>query len=351
MKKKIVIILPFIGVTGGIRVLIEYANRLYEKGYDVTLAFPLIGFPFGLSLIDKLKSIVTGFVLSLEYQIRLRPPIFKNKVPVVFYSPFANFSKYNCAIACAWPTALYLKKFKERGDHALYVVHHVESDSGPLEKIIRTYSYGIPIITCSKRTAQQIEKYSKGNVKKIIHYPIDHNMFWPQEKNRDEINVLFYLCPGRRKGMDIGLHVIKELKKYQLTHVNIFAFGPHPIKSIPVSVKYYDFPSDIELSQLYGKAHIFVYTSKYEGYGLPPLEAMACGCAVISTDVGAVGEYADSESIILCDVEQAKERIPLEVMELIRNPQKIKALGINGIAAANKLKWEDHILEIESFLN
>ncbi len=39
-------------------------------------------------------------------------------------------------------------------------------------------------------------------------------------------------------------------------------------------------------------SHIFISTSWWEGFGLPSLEAMACGCALILTDAGGVNEYA-----------------------------------------------------------
>ena len=41
---------------------------------------------------------------------------------------------------------------------------------------------------------------------------------------------------------------------------------------------------DVDLPALYSRAEWFVYTSQYEGFGLPPLEAMSCGCPVITSN-------------------------------------------------------------------
>ena len=58
------------------------------------------------------------------------------------------------------------------------------------------------------------------------------------------------------------------------------------------------FVSDQELLQLYGACDIFVYPSFYEGFGLPILEAMACGRAVACSNTSAMPEVADSAALL-----------------------------------------------------
>ena len=51
--------------------------------------------------------------------------------------------------------------------------------------------------------------------------------------------------------------------------------------------------SETGMSAFYNRCDVFVFASRSEGFGLPPLEAMACGCAVVTTDCGGVRDYVE----------------------------------------------------------
>ncbi len=71
------------------------------------------------------------------------------------------------------------------------------------------------------------------------------------------------------------------------------------------------FVPDEKLSELYRAAEVFVYPSLFEGFGMPPLEAMACGCPVISSTCGSLGEVVGEAAAIVdpADVASMAEQL------------------------------------------
>ena len=69
---------------------------------------------------------------------------------------------------------------------------------------------------------------------------------------------------------------------------------------VPCNARFIGYVSDEELMALYRHASVFVYPSLYEGFGIPPLEAMMCGCPVVVSDIEVFHEvYGDS--VKYCD--------------------------------------------------
>jgi glycosyltransferase involved in cell wall biosynthesis len=81
-------------------------------------------------------------------------------------------------------------------------------------------------------------------------------------------------------------------------NVNSQVFGEN--ETLPASVIQLGYVSDAQLRALYEGAGCFVFPSFYEGFGLPPLEAMTCGCPVIAGDIGALRETC-GDAALFCD--------------------------------------------------
>ena len=76
-------------------------------------------------------------------------------------------------------------------------------------------------------------------------------------------------------------------------------------------IRYLGYVSDTKLSHIYNLATIFIYPSLYEGFGLPPLEAMACGTPVIVSNVASLPEVCGSAALYVdpTDIEDIKDKI------------------------------------------
>jgi glycosyltransferase involved in cell wall biosynthesis len=108
--------------------------------------------------------------------------------------------------------------------------------------------------------------------------------------------------------------------------------------SVADRIHFTGFVSDEGLLRLYGACDLFVYPSLYEGFGLPILEAMACGRAVACSNTSAMPEVADSAAIPFDPY--SEEQIALAMRDLLLNPELRQRMERLGVQRASSFNWE-----------
>ena len=102
-------------------------------------------------------------------------------------------------------------------------------------------------------------------------------------------------------------------------------------------VEFPGFVSDDELVSLYNAASMFVYPSRYEGFGLPVLEAMSCGTPVIASTAGAVPEVA-GDAAILVDPDDMRA-LSDAIIGLASDTSARRVLSAKGLRRASEFSW------------
>jgi glycosyltransferase involved in cell wall biosynthesis len=110
------------------------------------------------------------------------------------------------------------------------------------------------------------------------------------------------------------------------------------LKQFEQDVIYTGYVSEQELGEIYNLATLFVYPSLYEGFGLPPLEAMACGCPVLTSPVTSLPEVC-GDAASYADPEDEKS-IAKELTRLLEDESARKELSRKGIERARQFSWE-----------
>ena len=110
--------------------------------------------------------------------------------------------------------------------------------------------------------------------------------------------------------------------------------------------------SDTDLNLLYHNAIAFIYPTIYEGFGIPPLEAMHAGCPVILSNTSSLIEIADSTSALYINP-NSKEDIKNAMIKIAQEPEYAKNLVKNGFENVKKFEWSAYtdkiVNEIEKF--
>ena len=210
------------------------------------------------------------------------------------------------------------------------------------------------IITGSEYTKQEILERTEFTEDKIrvIYHGIDHNLFRVYESVELDFNLppKFILSVGSiepRKNLLGLLKAYNSLSskirdEYRLVLVGFSGWENSEIMSFikeeEESVHYLGFISDEELAKVYNRASLFVYPSFYEGFGLPVLEAMACGTAVVCSNLSSLPEVG-GDAPLYCDpydIESIRENIESALSYSVLRENMIA----KGLEQAKKFSWK-----------
>jgi glycosyltransferase involved in cell wall biosynthesis len=175
----------------------------------------------------------------------------------------------------------------------------------------------------------------------------------PEFAARYQISRPFILTVGvlePRKNQVILLDVIRELRNEGHDLELIIIGRPGWRWTNPLTMEKYqdvrpwvrilaDIP-DRDLIEFYNRAELFIYPSLYEGFGLPILEAMACGAPVISSAASSMPEVA-GEAALFADPVDARA-FASQALRLLRDQALRQAMVDAGIERARKFSWRSN---------
>lgn len=95
---------------------------------------------------------------------------------------------------------------------------------------------------------------------------------------------------------------------------------------------------DDDLCALYSSCRVFVYPSLYEGFGLPPLEAMACGAPVIASRIPSIAEVVGEAAVLFAPTDTAA--LSRSILELLADEKMRQQIATNGMQRAHEFGWE-----------
>jgi glycosyltransferase involved in cell wall biosynthesis len=104
------------------------------------------------------------------------------------------------------------------------------------------------------------------------------------------------------------------------------------------SVVFTGYLSDKDLRALYSSCRAFVYPSLYEGFGLPPLEAMACGAPVIASRIQSISEVVGDAALLFNPTDERE--LASKIIELLQDEGLRQHTAQNGLQRAAHFSWE-----------
>ena len=332
-------------IAGGYKVVYEYSNRLAARGHEVSL---VLNTGYAFKNIIKIEWVR---LLVCKFWVMISPRWFKldKKVKKISANGITNRSVPNgdAVFATAVGTAEFVKNLDSDKGKKYYLIQDYETWECNESYVVSTYKMGLNNIVISRWLMKIMENIGVKSF--YLTNPIDTGRFFVKKPilDRDSHSIGILYHKDKHKGFEYSYQVIRWLKiVYPDLKVKMFGTPKRP-ENIDSGIEYIQNASAKQLSELYNSVRVFLCMSVKEGFGLTGGEAMACGCALVSTAYDGVFDYAiDGENSLIVpikDVELAVKR----VSQLFEDEELLQKISRKGAADMKKRTWSNAVERLE----
>jgi len=373
MGIKIVFAMYSTGLAGGVRAIFEIANRLHERGYDISIIslggdhswfrvrvpvyYVEVPKPLGLMIkaYKSLRSLRFRGIRANYFDInRWSGKLglgFQVDLIRILAEAISSFEP-DVAIATWYPTALsvwlscisrpyyFMQDFPE-------LVLEADGSFG-LRLFEATLRLPFYFLANSTYTKSLILNHNRDAKVTVTGVGVDIDTFHPRKVKMVDSQgkpVVMAIIRGIRfKGDEVALKALNIINRELPIHV-ILVGNSITINRLFSEVRpeftysLFESVDDDSLAKLYSSSDVFIFTSYRESFGLPPLEAMACGTAVVTTDCGGNMDYAVNGYNSLVVPSGNPEAVARATLRVLKDDKLKEKLIEGGIKTAKSWTW------------
>lgn len=331
---------PIAGTGGGYWTIFRLANFLGAAGHRVRIYIEPIA-----HLEGKSHQEIEAFLEENFGPLRVQTVVGHDRVLPA-----------DATIATNWPTA-YTAAEQQDSLFRFYFVQDYEpefySDRDPLyREAERTYDLPLQHVCIGRSLAARLGRLT-GRPTECIDFAVDTEIFRTRVRAADRpqnTRVLFFARPGmKRRGFDVGIAALERVAR-ERPDVEICMFGAEDddLRGVRFPFTNLGVLGHHELARAMNEAHILLCFSLSANVSWVPLQAMACGCAVVEADVPGVREMVEDDTCLLA--EPAPEPVMNALLQLIDDDDLRCRLAENGTAALAERSWESSARQFEQIL-
>ena len=354
MKRSINFIFPYNTWGGAFRSTFVLSNYLVERGWDVTITFPIIpprnGYRFlsGKWIYSKLY----GILRSLVRLNKIRMKCDANIVCVPWISSlWIKNSEF--VVANHWNTIKDIYSLNLKCGKKIAYIRDIEEWAHYFNEELEAFKLPMYKICTTKWIKNHLKKKYDVEVNDIVTNGTYTEPFVLKAPKPPLKQICIGMCCASHpmKGMKLALKAIKNIKKkFPLVKILFFGYSKPDNRDFDEQYEWIHAPVGEDLRETYRRIHIFISASLQEGCHNPPREAMAAECAVVATNVGCIPDIAEHNLNALIVSPGSVNELEEAISRLICSPKLIKKLSREGKERILKDTWESKVLKFEKCL-
>lgn len=350
---KITFVLPTLGLTGGMRVLSIYTELLQKRGHKILIVSTP---PRQPTLIEQLKSLLRGrgweSVPEKEESHFDKVDVERRVLETNRRITDLDVPDADIIMATWWETAESVAKLSNSKGAKVYFLQHYEAfDYIPKGRVEATWRLPMHKIAVAQWLAD-IARNEYGDLSVSLVPPtVDTKQFYDpelrskQQRSKQSVpTVGLYYSTTPWKGCDIALKAFSIAAK-KIPNLRLVAFGsgetPPADLPLPDNTEYIMSPTQDQLRESYSRCDAWLFSSRSEGFGLPIIEAMACGTPVIGTPAGAAPELLAGGGGILVKLEDPED-MALAIEQICQlSDAQWREMSEKALETVINYTWED----------
>jgi glycosyltransferase involved in cell wall biosynthesis len=306
------VVIPLIGFnpSGGVRMVIHVANTLAARGRHLAVVVPRHAATPPIDLDSRIDVEIRGNARQLGDRVAFCSHLPRARAYLATGYQTPLLISWGLRMKSREAPIVHLLQADEAATHI-----HYGSQPGWIKPVLRWMaSYGLNVPATRIAVSQAVaDAVGRKRVQRIINPGIEARYIararddTPIRRLRrndatDLVTAGFFAQAGRVKGTAVMIDALGHMPAPSDT-VRFVAFdrpGAPPLPDYVERFSVLQAERPVDLMAFYSTCDVFVFPSLAEGFGLPPLEAMACGAATVISDCGGVREYArDGENCLL----------------------------------------------------
>lgn len=327
---------------GGYKIAYSYANKLADFGFDVSVRHVRFasdvrsrrGRDLGIAAAYKIGSRKRPSWFALDRRVNVR----NLSSPEEIMLPDSSI-----VVATAVSTARLVEPYLSPSLRGVYLIQHFEDFAAPADEVFATWDIPMRRVVVSRWLEKLVTSHGAGAT--LVQNGVDFELFSPGKPVLDRApSVLAMVSSDSFKRTDLICDCFEILasSRPELT-LKTFGAIPRP-PGLPGSVKHWQSPKAVKLSNLYASSQVFLCASDFEGFGLPALEAMASGSVVVSTENGGVESFGMRSAVFVPRGDAV--RLSQAALDTLDNPALLEQLSKAGLEVATQL---DQAAQAEAF--